>query len=172
MGNGPQFTQNGRMCAISSFQLGTAGCVHSRSGDLAAHGSDRGRGPRATRARAVVICARNRHACADAPGWTRLIHRRAACVGPRAATRIHTCTSHAQIMLQLRMCMRTWPPSQLCNPLPFLAARSSFSEFSPPLNRGMRDQARAVRRVLLPMRVGITHNGLIYWGAAEFARGA
>ena len=59
MRNGPQFTQNGRMRIINAFpfqwhyrpralRIRRSGC----------HGPDRGRGPRATRARAGVIYMR------------------------------------------------------------------------------------------------------------------
>ena len=143
--HGPPFTQNGRMRIISALPFGTTGRVHSGCGDLAAHGSDRRRGPRPIKARAVVICMREIPGLAQPSPCGLFRHARSqahAHVHSACAASARDATAHVHVASELA--------------LPFVASRPGSS---PRLHRGMRDQARAVRRVLLLMRACIRHNG-------------
>ena len=94
MGNGPPFSQNGRMRITRPFPFGTTCRVHSGSGDLAAHWPYRGRGRGQGRVPPVPGPVPSFFACADAPGWPS--RRRAACVC--ACARI-LCACVAQVAI-------------------------------------------------------------------------
>ena len=84
MGNGPPFTQNGRMRIISAFPFGTTGRVHSGSGDLAAMGPAAG-GVRGPPGPGPAL-----YACANSPGWP-------ARAAPRGLWRIARSQAHAHV---------------------------------------------------------------------------